>query len=665
MNLADLEHSYLHRVERAWATLEEGVPLEQVYVMLEAVRRERRGPLHSPGDLPEEARERLERAGLTSKERGEQGEESQKPPQPVPVGQALQEAPFLVILGEPGAGKTTTLQFIGLCFARRDEGWPQERLGFDEDRIPVRLDLRVLAEGLGKDKWESPRLKHALAEEIAGHLQDPQDRAYFLLESWWESGRLLVLLDGLDEVTTHRDVTVEEIRRFARAAQDRGNRVVVTSRPAGYTARGEPFREYTLKPFRDVEEARPFLEHWLQVLAPDRKAEAPARAEALLAVLQERPALRNLVTNPLILRLAVVAYLKEGKVAHSRAGLYEAYLEDLWDRAVRYRGAPVEWKDAVFAALEELAWRMHMEGARDEGSVVAALAAEQDTARGEEMLQVVRERMGLVVRVGDLYAFSHTTFQEYFVSRRLHRAWEANREGDWRFLRPRLHLPAWREPLLLLAGSLDEKDVGAAEAIVFPRGINRLRMYPLCPSRWHLTRIIRSRAFKAIVPLGFRAVPHLLRALGDEDWRVREAAAEALGKIGDPQAVPHLIQALGDEDVRWAAAEALGHMLPEPDVLRRGDETKRTAWFTRLHRIVRAVQKMALVDEDVAGLLAAAQVRLEALEARKDDDPFAPPPPTWQERARGYAVWGLRMLALALLVAAALVEALRRRLAQR
>jgi len=80
---------------------------------------------------------------------------------------------------------------------------------------------------------------------------------------------------------------------------------------------------------------------------------------------------------------------------------------------------------------------------------------------------------------------------------------------------------------------------------------------------------------------------------------------------------------------------------------------------------VRAVQKMALVDEDVAGLLAAAQVRLEALEARKDDDPFAPPPPTWQERARGYAVWGLRMLALALLVAAALVEALRRRLAQR
>ncbi|NPA91737.1 MAG: hypothetical protein GXO55_09875, partial [Chloroflexi bacterium] len=63
MDLVNLERTYLERVARSWAILEDGVPLEQVYVMLEAVRRERRGPLHSPGDLPEEERERLERAG--------------------------------------------------------------------------------------------------------------------------------------------------------------------------------------------------------------------------------------------------------------------------------------------------------------------------------------------------------------------------------------------------------------------------------------------------------------------------------------------------------------------------------------------------------------------------------------------------------------------------
>jgi HEAT repeat protein len=65
---------------------------------------------------------------------------------------------------------------------------------------------------------------------------------------------------------------------------------------------------------------------------------------------------------------------------------------------------------------------------------------------------------------------------------------------------------------------------------------------------------------EVVVGLGAPAVPALIQALGDSDWDVRRAAAEALGKLGDPQAVPALIQALGDSDrdVRRAAAEALG-----------------------------------------------------------------------------------------------------------
>jgi HEAT repeat protein len=53
---------------------------------------------------------------------------------------------------------------------------------------------------------------------------------------------------------------------------------------------------------------------------------------------------------------------------------------------------------------------------------------------------------------------------------------------------------------------------------------------------------------EVVVGLGAPAVPALIQALGDSDWDVRRAAAEALGAIGDPQAVPALIQALGDCD---------------------------------------------------------------------------------------------------------------------
>ena len=46
----------------------------------------------------------------------------------------------------------------------------------------------------------------------------------------------------------------------------------------------------------------------------------------------------------------------------------------------------------------------------------------------------------------------------------------------------------------------------------------------------------------------------------DEDRWVREAAAESLGRIGDPRAVDHLIESLKDDHygVRWRAAQALG-----------------------------------------------------------------------------------------------------------
>ncbi|MCM8774366.1 MAG: HEAT repeat domain-containing protein, partial [Candidatus Omnitrophica bacterium] len=59
--------------------------------------------------------------------------------------------------------------------------------------------------------------------------------------------------------------------------------------------------------------------------------------------------------------------------------------------------------------------------------------------------------------------------------------------------------------------------------------------------------------------IGSPAVPALIKALGDENWSVRESAAKALGEIKDPRAVPSLIKALGDgdSDVRNSAAEAL------------------------------------------------------------------------------------------------------------
>lgn len=69
-------------------------------------------------------------------------------------------------------------------------------------------------------------------------------------------------------------------------------------------------------------------------------------------------------------------------------------------------------------------------------------------------------------------------------------------------------------------------------------------------------------AMAALVRIGRPAVPPLLEALKNKEWYVRMNAAETLGKIGDSSAIPALARAFIDRDqgVREAATEALAKM---------------------------------------------------------------------------------------------------------
>lgn len=73
---------------------------------------------------------------------------------------------------------------------------------------------------------------------------------------------------------------------------------------------------------------------------------------------------------------------------------------------------------------------------------------------------------------------------------------------------------------------------------------------------------VRWQASAALGKIGTAAVPGLMSALRDEDWKVRRSAAEALWGMSEPTAVPGLAAALADKNdvVRQAAAGALEAM---------------------------------------------------------------------------------------------------------
>jgi HEAT repeat protein len=78
----------------------------------------------------------------------------------------------------------------------------------------------------------------------------------------------------------------------------------------------------------------------------------------------------------------------------------------------------------------------------------------------------------------------------------------------------------------------------------------------------HRDEEVRAAAIESLRLKGDEAVDYLIEALKDEHHGVRQAAAEALGHIGNQKAAGPLISMLRDpyEDVRIAAVGALGHL---------------------------------------------------------------------------------------------------------
>ena len=457
----EFERRYLKRVAEECRYLDtEGVDrvraeLTDVFVMLEAVESPRREEPSDVAPVPERAEEMglKERvADLLGRREPEQEEQARPkpPPPPVPLSQALGEHRHLVILGEPGTGKTTTLQFVALCFATDD--WAKARLELDEVRLPVRVALR----------------EYDGAERLDRFLIEWLDRAYVpkpLAQDWLAEGRLTVLLDGLDEVPeARRAAVVEAVERFAATPEGQRCRVVVTSRIAGYRERrslGADLAQYTIHPFAGPQDAQPYAAGWLRALKPTTPEAAEDEAKTLLEAMEQQGGLRRVMSNPLLLRLAVAIYVETGELARSRAELYRRYVEAVaWKRA-EAREQPRWSRKQIEATLEAVAWALQTQGEQTVAALAGVVEEVPGVADGQELLDYLRERLGLLAvygyERGDLVAFRHLTFQEHFVAQRLKGAWEEDLERAWLFLRPRLHHPAWQEPVLLWAAMLEQK----------------------------------------------------------------------------------------------------------------------------------------------------------------------------------------------------------------
>ncbi len=192
--------------------------------------------------------------------------------EPLPVVDLLREHSGLVILGDPGAGKTTFLKYVALLLA----------LGRGEEvglpgRLPVLVPLSAYANALAKADIPLKRF-------ICSYFSDRDIEGPFepLLESVLAGGRVLLLLDGLDEVRAveQRKLVVDKVIDFFAAQRKAGNRFVLTSRIVGYRdvrPSAEGLGECTLLDF-DLEETELFVGKWTAAVERAVAGQTPVAA---------------------------------------------------------------------------------------------------------------------------------------------------------------------------------------------------------------------------------------------------------------------------------------------------------------------------------------------------------------------------------------------------
>jgi formylglycine-generating enzyme required for sulfatase activity len=390
----------------------------------------------------------------------------------------LNEHKRLVLLGDPGSGKSTFVNFVALCLAgeclgsteanlslltaplpeddpsfiyREREKEPQPQPWNHGPLLPVRVILRDLAARGLPEPGEKPKAHHLwkfIEKELSG--AGLEEFAPHLKKELLERGGL-VLLDGLDEVPEAeqrreqiRQIVEDFVRTFGRTC-----RVLLTSRTYAYHNqewRLPGFAEAVLAPFTPGQIDR-FVTYWYAHAASLGRFDAEGaagRAELLKRAISNSQRLMELAERPLLLTLMASLHAwRGGTLPERREELYADAVElllNIWSQqsvVLDGQGNPLlqqpslaEWlkvdRKKVREVLDELAYGAHLAqpdlaGTADieEGDLISALirVSRNPEIHHAQLVEYLCHRAGLLVPRGvGVYTFPHRTFQEYLAA---------------------------------------------------------------------------------------------------------------------------------------------------------------------------------------------------------------------------------------------------------
>lgn len=335
-----------------------------------------------------------------------------KPGKRVSGLQAVKDYRQLMVLGRPGTGKTTFLQHVVITCNQGD---------LLPDLVPLLIRLRdIMPKDREARKW-------SLSAAIVSELGD-EAKAKRLLEE----GKILLLLDGLDEVPDREiEKAIREIEEFQKSYWK--NRLIVTCRLQAQLYKFR-FRYVEVAEFTS-EQIQQFVKNWFD--SSSQQDRSNNKAESFITQLNNHKQIHEIVVTPILLSLACKVFNDNETFCSKPGELYKKGLELLlseWNDFSRpekslYKDFNVSKKRDLLGevALEKFKQSQFVLFEQDELEALIADypkntknptpgdAIGSDSAKG--VLQDIAKQHGLLVaRASKIWSFSHLTFQEYFAA---------------------------------------------------------------------------------------------------------------------------------------------------------------------------------------------------------------------------------------------------------
>jgi len=352
----------------------------------------------------------------------------------VAMGERLQQKTRFVVLGDPGAGKTTLIRWLVTAYLlkmKQDVEFaqlPDVKTLPDRDWLPILIRCRELDQDSLRNGLDD-MLRQTLRK---AELVDDTEVLLVALKQRLSAGKALLLIDGLDEIADHsvRIGFCQQLEtvavRYPEAA------MMITSRIVGY--REMPFDmgrsfEHLIVTDLSKEDKDEFAHRWCETTElKDRCAQATAD---LIKAIHSSDRIERFTGNPMLLTTLALVKRKVGKLPTHRTDLYHEAIEVLlnWRAEV---DEPLDSREAL-PQLEYVAYEMCRRGEQrlredeiimllEEVRVNYANIRPLHNHSAEEFLKILQRRTSILFEAGKekydgllvpVYEFRHLTFQEY------------------------------------------------------------------------------------------------------------------------------------------------------------------------------------------------------------------------------------------------------------